>query len=365
MPANEYFLIGEYKLRDEYDFSKSQLYSVAKVSKEYMIIDGSMYYPSSNMSKAYERHGTDSKTAYIFEDSDISIINNSDSNDKLLAILNLTRLKIGYRAAIHVTQKTRNKISIINIYQLRKRISQMQIDQSVKNLEIVEIPKEFIETVEIDKKIVKFLNEEYKMRLRPYCYSYWYYVDEAKGYIYCQVVYTTWSGDNGIILLRFYLTNNKLPPVIVYHLNMKYNELQKDPNILVYKVKGMMLYWTPNLLHIHELLRYKSHRQVYISNSGICYEIIYNHMNVYSYMEEVIFKIEYPMFKFVDVKHNRAKVFKYYNAEFEEVRDINVDRRYNIVMWHIQGQMERENRVVRVPFVILDLVITRKLAIDS
>jgi len=126
-----------------------------------------------------------------------------------------------------------------------------------------------------------------------------------------------------------------------------------------------MLYWTPNLLHIHELLRYKSHRQVHISNSVICYEIIYNHMNVYSYMEEVIFKIEYPMFKFVDVKHNRAKVFKYYNAEFEEVRDINVDRRYNIVMWHIKGKMGRENRVVRVPFVISDLVITRKLAIGS
>jgi uncharacterized protein (UPF0332 family) len=44
----------------------------------------------------------------------------------------------------------------------------MQVDQSVKNLEIVEIPKEFIETVEIDKKIIKFLNEEYKMRLSPF-----------------------------------------------------------------------------------------------------------------------------------------------------------------------------------------------------
>jgi hypothetical protein len=120
VPANEYFLIGEYKLRDEYDLSKSQLYSVAKVSKEYIIIDGSMYYQSSNMSKTYERYRTDSKITYIFDDSDISIINNSGSNDKLLAILNLTCLKIGYRAAIHVTQKTRNKISIINIINYEK-----------------------------------------------------------------------------------------------------------------------------------------------------------------------------------------------------------------------------------------------------
>jgi len=52
-------------------------------------------------------------------------------------------------------------------------------------------------------------------------------------------------------------------------------------------------------------------------------------------------------------------------GSYEEVRDINVDRRYNIVMWHIKGKMGRENRVVRVPFVISDLVITRKLAIGS
>jgi len=52
-------------------------------------------------------------------------------------------------------------------------------------------------------------------------------------------------------------------------------------------------------------------------------------------------------------------------GSYEEVRDINVDRRYNIVMWHNKGKMGRENRVVRVPFVISDLVITRKLAIGS
>jgi len=42
---NEFGPIGEYILTTEYDISKSKLYSVAKLSKDYMIIDNVVYYP--------------------------------------------------------------------------------------------------------------------------------------------------------------------------------------------------------------------------------------------------------------------------------------------------------------------------------
>jgi hypothetical protein len=50
----------------------------------------------------------------------------------------------------------------------------------------------------------------------------------------------------------------------------------------------------------------------------------------------------------------------YYSAAFKEIYNIDADRRYNVVMWYIRGKMGRKNRIVRVPFVISDLEITRK-----
>jgi hypothetical protein len=153
---------------------------------------------------------------------------NSYDNEPL-AILDFTRSKIGYRMAVYITKKMRNEISMINIHQLRKRIGQMQTNQSDTNLEIIEVPSEFIETVKLDKKILEFLSKRYKTMISADSYSYWYYVDENKGYIYCLVVYNSSGGNKSIILLKYFLKDNNRHPLVMDSLDIEPNEFQKKP----------------------------------------------------------------------------------------------------------------------------------------
>ena len=178
-------------------------------------------------------------------------------------------------------------------------------------------------------------------------YRYRYYVDENKGYMYCLVLYNSSSGNKSIILLKIFLEDDNKQPLIMDYLDIKSDDFQKKPNILFYKINSIILYRFLKQTHIYEILRY------------------YSYKAIYNYMNEVMIKIKYPLFQLRDVKYNRYKSFMYYSAAFKEIGNIDTDRRYNIVMWYIRGQMGRENRIVRVPFVISDLAITRKLAIGS
>jgi hypothetical protein len=117
---------------------------------------------------------------------------------------------------------------------------------------------------------------------------------------------------------------------------------KKNPSILVSKITSILLYRFPKQPHIYELLKY------------------YSYKAIYNYMNEVMIKIKYPLFQLRDVKYNRYESFMYYSAAFKEIYNIDADRRYNVVIWYIRGKMGRKNRIVRVPFVISDLEITRK-----
>jgi hypothetical protein len=81
-------------------------------------------------------------------------------------------------------------------------------------------------------------------------------------------------------------------------------------------------------------------------------------------LNEIILEMDYPFFLLSDIKYNRTKQFKYYNAVFESIRRIDVSRLYNVVIWDILGQMGRSNRGIGVSFVVSELALTRKLPIE-
>jgi hypothetical protein len=66
---------------------------------------------------------------------------------------------------------------------------------------------------------------------------------------------------------------------------------------------------------------------------------------------------------FSDIKYNRDKQFKYYNAVFESISRLDHGRLYNVVTWSILGQMGRSNRETCVPFIVSELSLTKKLSI--
>ncbi len=343
IPSNVYWLIGEYKLSNEYNLSKSKLYSVGKVSRNYMIIDGEIYYSNTGMPKTYIGYKHRSTIMYMFDDEDINIIN--VGYDRTTVVLGLTSSKISYKTAIHVTKKSHTEIEMININQLRDWIKQIQNDQKEEITEIMELPKEFIKTIKFDDMVKEVLYKTYRTKPSSSSYNYWYYVDEEKGHLYCLVIYTTASKDKNVILIRYYLERGNILPKIKGHIEIKSDELKKKPGLLDAKIASLIAYQDGNQLHLDRLLlRY-----------------VYNRS--YNYLNEILMEMKYPLFILNDVKYNRANMLKYYKAEFKEIRDVHIGRKYNIVEWHVSGKMGRENSDVSVSFVISELTITKKISL--
>jgi hypothetical protein len=94
VPSNEFWPIGEYILTNEYDISKSKLYSVSRVSKEYMIIDNVIYYPYPHIPKIYKSYAFNRESWIMFDSSPISILAGYNS---FVAILGLSSSKISYK----------------------------------------------------------------------------------------------------------------------------------------------------------------------------------------------------------------------------------------------------------------------------
>jgi hypothetical protein len=154
IPPDKSWIIGEYILDNEYNISKSQLYSVTKVSKDYIIIDDAIYYPNPKIPKTYIGYRTKNRIEHIFHNDDFSIFK-SESN--LIAFSNFISSKINYKTTIH-TNSTKyscwysNKtIEIISINQVNNFIAQIQKNYNSKSSEIIELPKDLIKTVNINE----------------------------------------------------------------------------------------------------------------------------------------------------------------------------------------------------------------------
>ena len=345
VPSNEFWPIGEYILTNEYDISKSKLYSVSKVSKDYMIIDNVMYYPYPHIPESYKSHVFERKSWIMFDNNDISILLAYES---LLAILGLSSSKISYKIPIFVTSRRYDKVFIIDINKVENKIKQIQQIQrmhSNKSLEIVEFSRDLIEKIELDALVLEILSEIYGTNHVPNSYDYRYYVDEVRGYIYLMIRYKNESGYENVILVRYYLETYRMPPIVIADFKLKSDELQNNPNILKSKITATIAYHNCNQLYLSRLLE--------------SYRDDFN----YNYLNEIIIEMDYPFFLFGDIKYNRTKQFKYYNAVFESISRIDVSRLYNVVIWDILGQMGRSNRENCVSFVVSDLSLTRKLSI--
>jgi len=154
IPPDKSWIIGEYILDNEYNISKSQLYSVTKVSKDYIIIDDAIYYPNPKIPKTYIGYRTKNRIEHIFHNDDFSIFK-SESN--LIAFSNFISSKINYKTTTH-TNSTKyscwysNKtIEIISINQVNNFIAQIQKNYNSKSSEIIELPKDLIKTVNINE----------------------------------------------------------------------------------------------------------------------------------------------------------------------------------------------------------------------
>ncbi len=340
VPSNEFWPIGEYNLNNEYDISKSKLYYVSKISKDYMIIDNVLYYPYPHIPKIYESYAFDRESWIMFDNNDISIITTYAS---FVAILGLSPSKISYKIPIFVTSRGYDKVYMIDINKVQNEIKQIQREYSSKSPEIVEFTKDLIKPIKLDVLVLEILSKIYGTNPMPNSYDYRYYVDEERGCIYLMIRYRNESMYENVILVRYYLENYRMPPIVIANFKLKSDELQSNPNLLKSKITAITAYQNCNQLYLSRLLE--------------SYRDDFN----YNYLNEIILEMDYPFFLISDIKYNRNKQFKYYNAGFESISQIDVDRNYNVVIWRISGQMGRSNKGTCVPFVVSELSLTRKL----
>jgi len=340
IPPDVYWLIGEYKLSNEYNLSNSRLYSVSKVSKEYIIIDGAMYYPYPEIPQTYVGRMYRNIITHEFDGNGISILS---VNSTPITVLGFTSLKFNYKASVYITKKLYNEINMINVSQLVNKIRQMQNDYSYKLLEIMKVPKDFIKTISIEDNVLSFLSKIYKRKHSNSSYSYSYYIDEEKGYMYCLVIYTNEVRNKHAILLRYYIEDDNISPKIMGYTEIKSHELEKNQKILDIKIASLIAYQKGNKLRLDRFL------------------LLYRHNCIYNYMNDIILEMKYPLFIFSDIKHNRTGKFNYYNSKFKEVRDVRTDRSYNVVEWFISGKMGRSNVDVTVPIIVSELTVNTKL----
>ncbi len=211
----------------------------------------------------------------------------------------------------------------------------------------MELPKEFIKTIKLDDMVKETLYKTYRTKPSSSSYHYWYYVDEEKGHMYCLVIYTTASKDKSVVLIRYYLENDNVLSKIKGYMEIKSDELKKKPGLLNSKIASLIAYQDGNQLHLDRLLL----RYVYNRN--------------YNYLNEMLIEMKYPLFILNDVRYNRNKIVEYYNAQFKEIRNAHIDRRYNVIEWYISGKMGRSNSDVTVLFIISGLTLTKRLSLMS
>jgi hypothetical protein len=340
LPSNVYWYRGEYELVNKYDLTKSKLYSVLKVSKEYMIVDDLIYYAHPKLPKTYKCYAVNDEISSILNEDDMSIIYNSG---RYTIVLGTTNSKINYKAAVRVTSRYYGHISIINMHSLRNKIRQMKENNKNRVIEVIDSEVRLVKSIRIDHKVSKILHDLYRPEPLTNSYDYWYYVDEEKAYMYCLIIYPNASGDNRIILVRCHLENNMMPPVIMLYSEIKSDELQKNPKLLQTRIINLMAYQNGNPLHLYNLLeKYKESRN-------------------YSYMNEIISEMNYPLFSFKDIKYNRSKILEHYRQGFRKIDGLDIDRYHNVILWTIEGIIGRYRRKISVPFVISELIVTRKL----
>jgi hypothetical protein len=352
IPSHEYLVTKKYPVRNKYDLSKSQLYSVVKASEEYIIMmDGSIFHFSPQTSKTYKEYKLDSrmnyalshKIKYIFEDDNMSIIRIRSSSDPPLIILGLSSSKLSYKAAMHVTFKTHENVYMIDIHQLRDNVKHIQRKQNEKLLKIIEMPEEREKVVKIKEKLSETLSHMYGTKYADESYKYWHHVDEGEGHMYCLAIYKTISEDRNVILLKYNLKNDSMPPAIMGYVEIKSDDLQKNPKILDVQTQNLMTRQNVNPLQISRLLE------------------LYRYNLIHNYMNEIVVEVKYPLFKCSDLKYNRNKVFKYYDTKFNKVDYTATDRRHNIVIWYISLQVGEKHKTFYVPFVFSDLSINKKM----
>jgi len=78
-------------------------------------------------------------------------------------------------------------------------------------------------------------------------------------------------------------------------------------------------------------------------------------------MNEIMAEMNYPLFLFKDAKYNRSKTLEHYREGFRKTDGLDIDRHHNVILWNIEGIMGRYRRKIRVPFIISELMVTRKL----
>jgi len=355
IPPDVYWVVGEYKLKGEYDLSKSQLYSVSKVSKEYIIIDGMLCYPNPNIPKTYQEYTLDNKITYMFQDNEISIISRPDSNDSLLGLLNLSHSKINDGAAVYVRKRSNVVVSMIDISRLKEEIRRMQGVKYMYPPAIIKVSEKLIKNIVVFEGVLNLLSKIYRIRPSASSLRWWYYVDEQKGYVYYLVVYHDPYWYDHVILFKQYLKyDNIMPSIIAYFRQRSTTSTHRQNlfNLLWSQITSLMAYKNGNQLNISKLLKGYAHR-----------------LN-YNYMNEIIVEMHYPRFLFIGARHNRTMSFKYYNAEFTKIEEAHVHRSYNIIIWNIKAlniksRKERENIDLYVPIVLSELTITKKLLADS
>jgi len=342
LPPNEFWSIGEYILTNEYDMVKSKLYSVSKVSKDYMIIDNVIFYPYPHIPKSYNSYAFNRESWIMFDNNDISIL---AAYDSIVAILGLSSSKISYKTPIFVTSRGYDKVYMIDINKVESQIRQIQRRHSNKSPEIVKFEKDLIKQIRLDDLVLEILSKIYGTNPMSNSYHYLYYVDEERGCIYLRIIYKNESGYGNVILVRYYLENYRMPPIVIANFKLKSDELLNNANLLRSKITVITAYQNCNQLYLSRLLE--------------SYGDDFN----YNYLNEIILEMDYPFFLLSDIKYNRTKQFKYYNAVFESISRIDVSRLYNVVIWDILGQMGGSNRENCVSFVVSELSLTRKLSI--
>jgi len=341
LPSNEFWSIGEYILTNEYNISKSKLYSVAKVSKDYMIIDNVIYYPYPHIPRSYKTYAFNRESWIMFDNNNISILAGYDS---FVAISGLSSSKISYKIPIFVTSRGYDKVSMIDINRVENEIKKIQRGHSNKSPEILKFTKYLIEQIKLDDLVLEILYKIYGTNPMSNSCDYRYYVDEERGCIYLMIRYRNESTYENVILVQYYLKTYRMPPIVIANFKLKSDELRDNPNLLKSKITAITAYQNCNQLYLSRLL------ESYRDDSN------------YNYLNEIILEMDYPFFLLSDIKYNRTKQFKYYNAVFESISQLDVDRNYNVVVWRISGQMGRSNREACVPFVVSELSLTRKLS---
>ena len=352
IPSDNFWVIGEYIITDGYDLSKSQLYSVEKVSKEYIIIDNAIYYPDRQIPKIYKGYRIKNRIEHIYDYGDFSIVKSTfgifKNGSDFAAFLNLTSSKIDYQTAIQVIEKAHscshpnNMIKIININQVRNEISRMYKKNVNETPNIIELPENLVKTVNINKIVLRLLSKIYKTQVQNNSYHCEYYIDDEKGHLYYLVLYTDIFDDKNIILFKYYLEKkNKLPEIVAYG-KIRHDELQKSSNYLKVikpKIINLMTFHRGNQLYLAQLL--EPYKNVYS----------YNHLN------DLIIRAGYSMFQINDIRHNRTKEVKY------EGETGNIEILYNTVIFKIKLQVSGREIDIIVPLVVSNLTLTKKLSL--